>query len=62
MAEKCLEKDNVGWAEKLNKNSEWYKKKHPVVGIQEHPIFEEKKISIWQIILNKIKKFFLLPK
>lgn len=52
----------MGWAEKLNKNSEWYKKKHPVVGIQEHPIFEEKKISIWQIILNKIKKFFLLPK
>ena len=54
----------MGWAERNNPNSEWYKKRHPIMGIQKYPIFEDKpeRKSLWKKILALIKVFFCLPK
>jgi len=48
----------MGWQEKHNPNSEWYKKRHPQPKAKSVPVIEKpKKLSVWQ----KIKKFFCIP-
>ncbi len=48
----------MGWGEKLNKNSCWYKKHHPEIAIKTIPVVVSpivnlgKKKSLWQIIID----------
>jgi hypothetical protein len=56
----------MGWQEKLNPKSMWYKRRHPQVETKLEPkefikTIEPKK-SLWRRIVNKIREFLCLPK
>jgi len=51
----------MGWAEKLNKNSTWYKKRHPIVPkiqVEKPPeiiTHWKRKATFWNRLINEIK-------
>ena len=49
----------MGWGEKNNKNSCWYKKRHPIIQVEKPPeIIIQRKTTFWNRFIIWIKKLF----
>jgi len=47
----------MGWGERNNKNSEWYRRHNSKYEKPEvNPVFKPKKLTLWQKIKNFIKR------